>query len=392
MGLQNEENGLPAWLDRIEGTRTEDYLRIYKSTEWCSDVNETYQNIVDTLYSIMHAGEVHLHILDPEGNVFSRKASHRGAERGLVSTDPLVKVGVGRSRDLLSNQKPQILDHAFPDPRDELPYDAERYSVCIPLTTIEGVLGMCTITYFERQDWNDDDMDHFSIIGFIVGSAISRLRTTERVVELAVIDERKRLGSELHDNVVQFLHAVSLNAASVVASYENEDFDSMIRNLERLEANCKKTVKVFRDEMLSLRAPLAGERVTGLISSIEEVLKSYENNWGIKTSLNVETTNVPLYTSPASAIQLMRILNETLSNTLRHSEATEVKVSIYEDNAHLVLTVEDNGKGFDVESVPDTNHWGMKIMQERADLIMGKLIVKSDDGGTVITVDVPRHG
>lgn len=379
------------WLERISGTGTEDFIKIYESTRWTSDANKTYENILDALLEVLDAEEAHIHLLDSEGNVFVRRASHEGSLDLPADVVSSWQVGVGRSKLLIADRKPQVLDYAHPHADDELPYDDKRFAICFSLATVDQVLGICTVIWYERKEWNQDDMDYFSIIGFIIGNAIDRLRVSERVSELAVLTERKRLGSEIHDNVVQLIHAVSLNAAAALESFDEGDSESLRRDLERMESNCNRTVKVFRDEMLSLRAPLSGERSSGLVESVRTALESYEKNWQIKTHLVLDVVNDPLVASVTSSLQLMRILNEALSNVLRHADATEASVRIYEDDAHLVMTICDNGHGFDVDEVT-SNHWGIKIMRERSDSINGKFSIRSDASGTTITVDVPRIG
>lgn len=376
------------WLERIKGRRTEDFIRMYEATLWKPDLNDTYKSIVDTLCEITGAEEVHIHLLDSEGQVFSRRASHLRS-CASIQTPLSYDVGVGRSRLLLTNRKPQILDFAHPHVDDELPYDEKRYGITFSLTTTEQVLGLCVLTWYERKDWDQADMDYFSILGFIIGNAIDRLRLTNRAIELAMLKERKRLGTEIHDNVVQLIHAISLNAAAALASFEEGDQESLHNDLERMEANCNRTVKVFRDEMLSLRAPLGRERSSGLVQSIRNTLENYEKNWQIETHFVLDAVNDPLLASTASSLQLMRILNEALSNVLRHADATEVLVSIYEDDSHLSMAIHDNGHGFDVNEAT-SNHWGIKIMRERSDSINGRLDIRSDSTGTTVTVDVPR--
>lgn len=376
------------WLERIKGRRTEDFIRMYEATLWKPDLNDTYKSIVDTLCEITGAEEVHIHLLDSEGQVFSRRASHLRS-CASIQTPLSYNVGVGRSRLLLTNRKPQILDFAHPHVDDELPYDEKRYGITFSLTTTEQVLGLCVLTWYERKDWDQADMDYFSILGFIIGNAIDRLRLTNRAIELAMLKERKRLGTEIHDNVVQLIHAISLNAAAALASFEEGDQESLHNDLERMEANCNRTVKVFRDEMLSLRAPLGCERSSGLVQSIRNTLENYEKNWQIETHFVLDAVNDPLLASTASSLQLMRILNEALSNVLRHADATEVLVSIYEDDSHLSMAIHDNGHGFDVNEAT-SNHWGIKIMRERSDSINGRLDIRSDSTGTTVTVDVPR--
>lgn len=378
------------WYERIGGPWTEDFLRVYQATAWKSDYDEVYETIVDNIKDIMDAEEVHVHLFDAERNVFFRRASRVGTLEPIPDGESQWGLGHGRSALLFADRKPQILDFVHPHPNDVLPYDEHRHAVTFPLIADDQtVFGICTVTYYEKKHWTQADLDYLSIIGCIIGHALSRLRVTNRAAEYAVLTERKRLSSEIHDNVVQYVHALSLKAATALASLEEGNMEQLKIDLERMEDTCKQTVKVFRDEMLSLRVPLACDRAVDMEASVRKTLESFEHNWGIACTLVIDAQNEPPFASTESCIHLTRILNESLSNILRHSEATMVTVRIKEDDVHLVLSIEDNGHGFDVNEVLD-GHWGIKIMQERIESIFGELEIESDESGTTVTVDIPR--
>ena len=165
--------------------------------------------------------------------------------------------------------------------------------------------------------------------------------------------------------------------------------DFVERGLEKMEALCGKTIRVFRDEMLSLRVPL--DRTDEWTESIIPILSNFESEWGIKTTLEQDIANEPLSLNVITSMHLSRILRECLSNVVRHAQASRVVVSLHEDDSNLLMTVTDDGCGFDVGAVSPAR-FGIKIMHERADAIGGKLTIVSSEDGTVVRVYVPRIG
>lgn len=384
-GSLNRSTGIFYNCDKAEAC-----LKIMLSADWMPNPEDTYSNMAKAISEVFNADEVYLDMLDPEGESFSRISRIKVPEKAYTEERSTWNVGLGRSQIILSSKIPEIQDYANPRSDEVLPYDESRYGICIPVVAGDIAIGLCSVSFFARQTWRESDIDDFAFLGKVIGACIQKLRTSQKATELALLEERKRLASEIHDNVVQLIHALSLNAASALASYEECDLESMAADLERLERNSKNTVKVFRDEMLSLRLPLGCERVTGFVDSVRSVLHNFENNWGIKTRLILDIENDPLTVSTSTMLQLDRILNEGISNVLRHSGADEVEIDIIEANGCLTMKIIDNGHGFNVNEI-EPNHWGIKIMQERADSIKGSFRIRSNSNGTIITVVVVRH-
>jgi signal transduction histidine kinase len=89
--------------------------------------------------------------------------------------------------------------------------------------------------------------------------------------------------------------------------------------------------------------------------------------------------------------ELYRIAQEALTNIVRHSHASQVNVTFTSQDKKVVMTIEDNGDGFDPEKAPDTGHLGLFGMRERAEMIGGQFMIESKPGkGTIITVEVAR--
>ncbi|NTU89175.1 MAG: hypothetical protein HGA54_04610, partial [Actinobacteria bacterium] len=223
-------------------------------------------------------------------------------------------------------------------------------------------------------------------IGRVLGVLVQRVQMSKKEAELQILTERKRLSTEIHDNLSQLISTLAINVDTALISYEEGDNEAVHTDLERLEGVTRRIMKVLREEMLSLRTPL--ERDDGLLEGIRDCLARFEDQWSIETKLDIHVAE-PIAVSMQTALQLMRILNECLSNTLRHAEATCVHVTLEEDSRHLSFIIQDNGRGFDLSSVAP-ERLGIRIMQERAAAARGKLTIMSSEQGTIVCVDIPR--
>ena len=215
------------------------------------------------------------------------------------------------------------------------------------------------------------------------------LRFYVRQATRAQEEERKRISMELHDDTIQALIVLSRQLDSL--TMVREGISDEVRN--RLEALWQQTDNILqglRRLSQDLR-PAMIDRL-GLIPSIEwlaENLKKYAN---IETS--VEFIGKEHRLPEEVAVALFRVTQEALSNVRKHSRATEAEVIVeFEENLARV-TVKDNGKGFDMPGktgdLAKYGKLGLAGMQERAELVGGKLTVTSQPGkGTTLTVEAP---
>lgn len=361
---------------------------VSEAAAWSAEMKGVYQNMVDAVAEAVECSQVHLHLVDYTGDCFVRKAYHADVLNSPAWTERL-EVSVGRLKWMMRTGRPLITDFANPCAEDRIPEEAAdvgaKVAVSIPLSADGTFLGACTVVYGTEIAWDDDRLSYLMLIGRIMSVAIRRMQMTKNASQLKILDERKRLSAEIYDNVAHLVGSLSLGAAAAMASLDEGDERSVRADLDSLERLASKTMRILRDEMMSLRIPLKGTE--GLVDGARLCLERFERNWGIEVSFEVESLEDPLMVPLEMSLQLTRIMNESLSNVLRHAEATHVSVRIAKDARCLSMTIEDNGKGFDVDAVP-AERMGLRIMDERAEAVGGKLTVVSGPRGTAVCVDI----
>ncbi len=203
-------------------------------------------------------------------------------------------------------------------------------------------------------------------------------------------EERKRIARELHDDTVQSLIAIG-QRIELLKGLVDDPVEARTR-LSELRVMVTGTVDSVRQFSRDLR-PLALEDL-GLVAAMQYLVNQLAQSEGIKVSFVVEGQANSLPTDMEVAIY--RILQETLNNIKKHAQATEVSVSAEFTEKEIVLTVQDNGRGFEVpETLTDfasSGSFGIMGLQERAELFGGSLTLQSQSyEGTTVRLVMPRH-
>lgn len=207
---------------------------------------------------------------------------------------------------------------------------------------------------------------------------------TERVeAEVAVNRERQRLSRELHDSVSQALYSIALGARTARAMAENSaaelaaPLDFVLEQAERGMAEMRALINELRPEALEQE---------GLVASISRRAAALEAQHQVRLELAFcDEPAVPLAVKEA----LYRITQEATHNTIKHAQATEIRLRLTCADGTISLEIRDDGRGFDsAGSFP--GHFGLKTMRERVSQLGGTLEMESAAGiGTSIIVRVP---
>jgi len=202
-------------------------------------------------------------------------------------------------------------------------------------------------------------------------------------------EERKRISRELHDETVQALVVLSRQLDSLASSGKGISKENRLR-LEELREQTNNVMQGVRRLGQDLR-PAALDRL-GLLAALEWLASNVAEYSGIATEVNIVGTERRL--PEEVELVLFRIAQEALRNVWRHSQATKAEVTVEFDEKKTKVTVNDNGKGFNLpQTVGDLakdGKLGLAGMQERARLIGGTLAVQSQPGrGSSITVELP---
>lgn len=204
-------------------------------------------------------------------------------------------------------------------------------------------------------------------------------------------DERSRVARDLHDTVAQDLAALRLEAERLVGRVEDDP--ALATSLAGFEERARQMLDTVRRILLDLRLSLLES--LGFVPASKWLLERMERDHGIETRLLVDDES-DAHLEYETAIMLFRILQESLLNVTQHAAAERVFVTIRLEESRVELTVEDDGRGFDPESLRASVRDGQRGlgilgMEERARLLGGALELASAPGeGTTVVVRVQR--
>lgn len=206
----------------------------------------------------------------------------------------------------------------------------------------------------------------------------------EKAVQERLVQERQRLARELHDSVSQ-----QLFAASMLLSATNETLGEQLP-----EANYKQlqqTEKIVQQAQLEMRALLLHLRPIALKNkSLAQGLQDLLDELRQKVDFNIQEHLEEVTLPKGAEDHIFRIAQETLSNTLRHSKATEVHLLLVERDQLIIFRVQDNGVGFSINDDEHAGSYGLRNVEERAIEIGGTCkIVSIPNEGTIIEVQIP---
>jgi signal transduction histidine kinase len=197
--------------------------------------------------------------------------------------------------------------------------------------------------------------------------------------------ERKRIARELHDHVGQLLTAIGLEIDWAL-THSPHDLDGSKDRLTEAASLVQQTIAETRELCATLRpGDLTGLRV------IEEI-KSYAAEFAARAGLSFCLTGdcVELELPESVGHHTYRIAQEALGNIARHARASEVKLEVCVSAGRFRMSIEDNGKGFEITRISDPHAVGLIGIRERAHLIGAKLDIHSTPGtGTIVRLEVP---
>ncbi|MGM0846399.1 MAG: sensor histidine kinase [Bacillota bacterium] len=201
--------------------------------------------------------------------------------------------------------------------------------------------------------------------------------------QAAVMEERHRLARDLHDSVSQQLFALNMLSSAAVKTVEKKPKDAELI-LKQVAEIASKAQGEMRALLLHLRPiDLKGENLTqGLKKLIQELRE--------KTPIDItaELDHLEGLSKGAEA-HIFRIVQEGISNILRHAEASQIKISTKKIESILNLYISDNGKGFSVNQQKMTSY-GLQTMRERCEEIGGVFQIRSkEEEGTYINIRIP---
>jgi len=208
---------------------------------------------------------------------------------------------------------------------------------------------------------------------------------------VAVLEERERIAREMHDGLAQVLGYVNTKAQAVHRFLEVKKFEEAEAHLTQLEEAARAVYADVREAILGLRTPIGDNG--NLMKILEDYLSNFEQQSNIKTALHIATPSLFDEFELPVEVQLIRIVQEALTNVRKHSQAQSVCIKFERVHHFARITIEDDGQGFNTQAVHYDGEWprfGLQTMRERAEGVDGSLTIHSVPGsGTRICVTLP---
>jgi signal transduction histidine kinase len=239
--------------------------------------------------------------------------------------------------------------------------------------------------------------------GFLLGCLVVLHDVTEgreaqaRLIEhqraLATLQERDRVARELHDSLGQVLGYAKMQAQAARERLARGEWREADEHLVQLAAVAQDAHADVREYILGARTAASAEGE--FLPSLEDYLRRFQANYGICTSLEAPPDLVGRALEPMVGTQLLRIIQETLTNVRKHARARSVRIGLSVSDGKAEAVVQDDGDGFDASRLEaaEASTFGLRFMRERAEEVGGTVEVRSLPGeGTRVLITVPLQG
>jgi PAS domain S-box-containing protein len=211
------------------------------------------------------------------------------------------------------------------------------------------------------------------------------LRYLSEHLQRAREEERTRIAREVHDELGQSLSALKIDLICLGENVPGSH-DSFVEQTKAMETQIDRAIQSVRTICSELRPPILEH--FGLPAAIEWFVKDFQRRTGIRCVVKMDAA-IPA-TDKGLSLVLFRILQESLTNILRHAEATRVTVSLKKEAHNLLLKVTDNGKGISKEQVVSPRSLGIIGIQERVRFWGGQSAFKGiPNKGTIMIISIP---
>ena len=351
------------------------------------ELDQTLQHIVDSARDLLSASYAALGVFNSEGEletfVFSGLTPE---EADNISSFP---EGIGLLGAVLDSPLPIRVADIHQDERSQgIPegHPTVTNFLGVPITARDKVQGNLYLTdKVDGADFTDADEELISIFASHAAVAIKNARLYKEVGRLAIIEERSRIGMDLHDGVIQSIYAVGLTLESAQMILE-ETPDEARQLLTQSIAGLNDAIRDIRNFILDLRP----RRFEGdLTAGIARLVREFQANTMVEVNVSGPeelSDSIP----PAVSQAVFLTAQEALANIARHARASSVALELNRDAESIWLNVTDDGQGFDVQQQDQTVGHGLANMRARAEELGGKFEVDSDVGqGTTIKLKLP---
>ncbi len=346
-------------------------------------LEQVLERIAEVSRNLVNAKYAALGVPDGKGGLRFFKVSGMTPE-AVAQLDHL-PVGKGLIGAIMEDRSTIRLENMNEDPRAAgfcRAHPVMTSLLGVPIQVGQRLFG--TLYLCDREDgqpFSEDDAWLVETMAGYAALAIAGMQLNEQQQRLTLLEERERIGMELHDGVIQSLYAMGmrLDLMRLSGEIDPEAIPDVIDNLNEV-------IEDIRRYIMNLRRRDTPQKT--IRDALRDIINRFHTSDSIQFELDAPDVHPRFTATTFEAIGQM--VNEAISNAVRHADATLIRVSAERGERHLVVTVADNGKGFDPQNQMHQDGLGLLNMRQRASLYGGDVKIETGiDQGTRLTIRVP---
>lgn len=261
------------------------------------------------------------------------------------------------------------------------------FIIC-PLIIKDQALGAIVVTDKILGKFGARDEQILFMLAPAAAIGIENARLHQKTKQQAIIEERGRLSREMHDSLSQSLGILKLKSAMAVEFLAGHHIERLEQVLNEMHDISAEAYTHARETIFNLRS--IGPDDIEFVTIVQRYLNHYRAGFGVDVRLDLEEKSA-IALVPQASVQVLRIIQEALSNVRKHANTSTAIVTIESTDGLLRVQIEDEGQGFAPTAVKSQGV-GLSVMHERAQSIGGRLEIDGKPGrGTRITLWVPQE-
>lgn len=354
------------------------------------DIQDTLRQLVEQLMTYLHIDVGEVYLRQEEGWLFRMLFHLGGNSEESMWGSRFIRYGEGPVGHAARTKQPQfdtLPGCGFCNNEHHQHEEGCNFKIsCYPLAGQSDVFGVLCVGTCEFDPLDSKEESFLVAITTWLGVMIENQRLTEQRQRLAVLEERERIGMDLHDGVIQSIYAVGLSLEHI-RLIMNDNPRKGREVLDQAIHDLNSTIRDIRLYILDLRPRKLQDE--DLSSGIMRLVNEFRVNALINVNYAGPKEGVPELSQP-QATGMFHICQEALANVAKHAQATQVAVNVWKTSERVLMEIHDDGRGFKVNDARFTLGHGLSNMQTRANNAGGEVEITSDRGqGTTILAWLP---
>lgn len=374
--------------------RSEALLQLGLELSSVADFNQRLQSVVDRIRQVMHVDFVGLLLMEPKEKYWYWKTLS-GNDKGSKLKSRIIRLEESPLGQILENGQPIGVKDPIEAARNfsstfaDLDIQVKGF-LGVPVQVRGQVTGILCAANRLNRFFSSGEVQMLSILANQVAVSVENEALWQQIENQAALRERQWLADEIHDGLAQTVARLQSNIKDISYLLKEGEQRKAEDKLGQLTNLADTAYQEVRQAIFSLKGTI--ERVGDFKVALEENISEFRLQHQIEVQLISPDLEFFQF-APNIETQLMRIIQESLTNVSKHAHASEVKIEVGSwGKRFLRITVADNGKGFDLTELKSGSmrRYGLRIMEERIQSVGGKLFIESAPGrGTVVTIQVP---